>query len=177
MVSNEVLDIRSRLTELRRLLAASMTDEQRLYQRQADANREAERWRQRAELAAGKGADDLTRAALERAARHEARASELRLEFLWQKAHVEEMKSRLFGLETRIRAVPSRLAPPVDTGRLERTLSRLQRQEEQARDERARLVAFVELERDEVAEKLAVLERETLIEQQLSELKRRLSAG
>lgn len=174
MASEDTVDVRTRLVELRRLLAASMTDEQRLYQRQVEEEREADRWRQRAELAAGKGDDALARAALERSGRHTARAADSRLHYLQQKEHVEEMKSRLMALETRARGARTIVAPPVDAGRLERALSRLHQQEQRAREERARLAAFAELERDEVAEKLAVLEREDLLERQLADLKQRL---
>ncbi len=177
MVKQEIQDVRSRLVELRRLLAASMTDEQRLYQRQVEEDREADRWRRRAELAAGKGEDDLSRGALERAGRHAARAAELRIQYLRQKEYVEGMKARLMDLETRARALPSVVSPPADTFRLERTLTRLQRQEERAQEQRARLAAYAELERDEVAEKLAALEREAQLERQLVELKTRLGIG
>jgi phage shock protein A len=176
MASQEIHDIRSRLVELRRLLAASMADEQRMYQHHVEEDREADRWRQRAQLAAGKGADDLARAALERSGRHAARAAEFRLQYLRQKEHVEEMKARLQDLEIRAHALPHTFAVPLDTARLERTLSHLQRQEDRAQQERARLAAFAELERDEVAEKLAALEREDQLERQLAELKQQLGA-
>lgn len=174
MANQEIGDVRSRLVELRRLLAASIADEQRLYQRQIEEDRDADRWMRRAEMAASKGEGDLSRGALERADRHAARAAELRIQYLQQKEYVEGMKARLMALEMRVRALPSAVSLPVDTTRLERTLSRLQRQEERAREERARLAAFAELERDEVAEKLATMEREVQLERQLAELKSKL---
>jgi phage shock protein A len=177
MANQEIPDVRSRLMELRRLLAASMADEQRLYQRQIEEDREADRWQQRAKLAAGKGAGDLSGSALERAGRHAARAADLRIQYLQQKDYVEGMKARLLELETRARALPFTVVPPVDTSRLERTLSSLRRQEERAQEEQARLAAFAEMERDEVGEKLAALEREDHLERQLAELKSKLGVG
>ncbi len=177
MPNQNIQDVRSRLIELRRLLAASMADEQRLYQRQADEDREADRWRKRAEMAAGKAADDLTRSALERAASHASRAAGLRIQYLQQREYVEGMKARLMDLEIRALARPSTIAPVVDTSRLERTLRRLKLQEERAREERAGLAAFAELERDDVAEKMAALEREDQLDRQLMELKQRLGVA
>lgn len=177
MANQEIREVRSRLVELKQLLGASIADEQRLYQQQVEEDREADRWRQRAELAARKGEDDLSRGALERAGRHAAKAADLRVQYLQQKEFVEGMKARLMSLEARARALPSAVSPPVDTTRLERTTGHLQRQEERAQEERARLAAYAELERDEVAEKLAAMEREAQLERQLAELKQRLGVG
>lgn len=177
-MSNQGLhEIRSQLTELKRLLVAAMADEQRLYQRHSEANREAERWRQRAELAVGRGSDDLARAALARSNGFRDRAAEFHRQYLEQKGYVERMKVRLLELEARglERPVPLLRAPQVE--RLERSLAQLERWEGRAREERAMLAAWAELERDELAEKLAALEQETQLEQQLAELKRKLGGG
>lgn len=177
MASREIEDVRYSLPELRRMLAASMADEQRLYQRHTEEQHEAERWRVRAELAVARGADDLARGALERAGHHAARSVEHHSYYLDQKAYVEDMKTRLLGLEIRARSRPSSLQGTVDFGKVERTLARLHQQEERAAEERSRLVALAELERDEVAEELAALEREDRLERQLAELKQRLGVG
>jgi len=177
MIDHSPQDIRSRVAALKRHLVAAMADEQRLYQRYSDAGREAERWRQRAELAAAKGADDLAREALERAGKLAAASQQSHEQYLEQKGHVERMKTRLMELERLARELPAALTRPVDMEKLERALSHLERWEERAREERARLATMVELERDEVAEKLAALEREAQLEQQLAELKCKLGMG
>lgn len=175
MVNQHTEDMRSRLAEARRMLAVSMADEQRLYQRFSEARREADRWRARAHLAVSRGMDDLARPALERSGEHEAHSSEFHLQYLEQKGRVEEMKRRLLDSEL---AASSPSSPLVaDLARTERTLARLRRQEDQAGERRARLAAMAELERDEVAERLAVLEREDRLERQLAELKSRLGTG
>lgn len=176
MANSGIDELRSRLSEFRRLLAASMTDEQRLFQRYTEASRDADRWRRRAELAASKGSGDLARAALERSAHFEARASEYHLQYLRQKTHVERMKSRLLEMEARSFGAWTRSRAAADVGRLELTIARLDRQMERAAEERARLAALAELERDEVAEKLAALEREDRIERELAELKARMGS-
>ncbi len=165
-------DVRSRLAELRRLLVASMADEQRLYQRYAETSHEAERWRERAGLAASRGMDDLAKAALERAAEFEAHASTHHLQYLEQKTRVVEMKARLLRLETAMRTSTPRIV--IGSAGQERRLAQLREQEERAEDERRRLAALAELERDEVAEKLAALEKEDRLERQLAELKAKL---
>jgi phage shock protein A len=174
MIDRSQQDVRSRLTDLKRRLVAAVADEQRLYQRHSEANREADRWRQRAELAAGRGADDLARAALERARRHASVSLQFHEQYLEQKGYVERLKGRLLETERRIRERPATVTRPIDTEKLERSLAHLERWEERLREERARLAAMAELERDEVEEKLAALEREAQLEQQLAELKRKL---
>ncbi len=176
MSEQSLQDVRSQLEELKRCLVASMADEQRLYQRYVESDREADRWRQRAELAVGKGIDDLARAALDRSNRHSAAARQFQEQYLEQKGYVEQMKTRLLELEAQARegrALPRR---PLDSSRIERSLAHLERWEERAREERARLAARTELDRDELAEKLAALEREDQLERQLAELKTRFKS-
>lgn len=172
MATERIEDMHDRILELRRLLVASMADEQRLYQRFAEARREADRWRARAILAASRGLDDLARAALERSGGLEARASEHHLQYLEQKTRVEEMKSSLLSVEAGLGTARRRFAP--DTAKVDRTLSRLREQQERAEERRARLAALTELERDEVAEKLAALEKEDRLERELADLKSKL---
>jgi phage shock protein A len=167
-------ETRSQLTELKRHLATAVADEQRLYQRYFEADQEAGRWRRRAEFAVSRGEDGLARGALERANRHAANAEEHRRGYLEQKQYVESMKGRLRDLEI---GVPPRrvvLLPPPSPLEAERSLRRLEQLEERAWEERARLAAWLELERDELAERIAALEREDQLERQLAELKRKL---
>jgi phage shock protein A len=158
---------------MKRLLADAMVDEQRFYQRYSEATRDAQRWRQRAELALGKGIEDLARAALERAVDHDNRASRLHRQYLAQKERVEGMKARLREMESLARTRPS-AARVAELARVERPVTLQERREQRTGEERAALVAWAELERDELAEKLRALEREDLLERQLAELKARL---
>jgi phage shock protein A len=168
------LEIRSQLIELKRLLAGAMADEQRLYQRSAEAERESDRWKKRAELALSRGSEELARAALERSGREGARAEQYRRDYLEQRQYVQDMKRRLVELEGRARRQPVPSGELRGVGDLERSLVQLRRQEDRGREQRAALAAWAELERDELAEKLAVLEREDQLERQLAELKARL---
>ncbi len=167
------LEVRSQLIEVKRLLVEAMADEQRLYQGYSKASREAQRWRGRAELALGRGSEELARAALERARKQDEAASRIHEQYLAQKEQVEGMKLRLRQLEEPSGPRPGRVGsrepgprvgPPADW----------EVREERAREERARLVAWAELERDELKEKLDALEREDLLDRQLAELKQRL---
>ena len=174
MIDQGFRDVRSRVAELKRRLAAAVYDEQRLYQRYSEERREADRWRQRAELALSKGAEELARGALARANRHESRAALVNQQYLEQKSYVERMKGQLLELETRARALPLSAPSAAELARLERNLASLERWEERAAQRQRELLAWAELERDELEEKLAALEREHRLEQQLAELKRRL---
>ncbi|MGE5620492.1 MAG: PspA/IM30 family protein [Sphingomonadaceae bacterium] len=165
MSSHRSLEVRSRLPEAKRSLMAAIADEQMMYQRYVESDREADKWRRRAELALSKGDEELARAALARAREHCARASQFQQQFLEQKGYVETMKGRL-------RALESGIAPHLpDLGRVPAAEGLW---ETDATETRARLAARAELERDELAEKLEALEREDLLERQLAELKRRM---
>ncbi len=168
-------EVRSQLIEMKRLLVDAMANEQRLYQSYSEANREVQRWRGRAELALGRGSEELARAALGRASDYGDRASRLHQQYLVQKESVETMKARLRDLESRPRLLPA-AGRPRELARPELALAPGERREERAREERARLAAWAELERDELAEKLEALEREERLERQLAELKQRLSS-
>lgn len=166
--------VRSQLIELRRLLSGAMADEQRLYQRHLDSTREAERWRSRAGLAAERGEDELAKGALARASRADSRAAQYQGHYLEQKEYVERMKRRLLELESGGYPVRAGGRAP-DAAEVEKSLLWLRAETERLRDERARLAAWAELERDELAEKLSALEREDQVERQLAELKAKLA--
>ena len=167
MSDGGVQEIRSQLMEMRRLLVEAMADEQRLYQRQGEESREAERWRRRAELAIGRGADELAQAALGRSVDHSAMASRLMDQYQAQRNYVERMKARLRELESRPRVQTATPSRPM--AQLERRIARWEQ-----REERTPLAARSDLERDPLAEKLEALEREVRLERQLAELKQRL---
>lgn len=177
MINRSRRDIRSQIVELKRHLVAAMADEQKLYQRYADAGSEANRWRQRAELAVGRGVDDLARGALARANQFDANAAQFEQQYLEQKRYVERMKARLRALESGVMEEPLEAVRLPDVAELERNLAHLEQQEERAREQRARFAAWAELERDELSEKLAALEREDQLERQLSELKSKMGQG
>ncbi|MGI5836023.1 MAG: PspA/IM30 family protein [Chloroflexota bacterium] len=175
MINRSRQDIRSRIIELKRHLVAAMADEQKLYQRCTDAGSEASRWRQRAELAVDKGEDALARGALARANHFAARAAQFEQQYLEQKGYVERMKARLRALEAGVVVEePVAVVQLPDVSELEKNAERLEQMEERAREQRAMLAAWAELERDELSEKLAALEREDQLERQLAELKQRL---
>lgn len=168
------LEVRSQLMELKRLLVASMGDEQRLYQRSAGADREADRWRKRAELALARGSEELARAALARSNEESAKAEGYRRQYLEQKEYIQGMKRRLVEVESRARQQPVPSLRPAGITELEGSLAQLERHEERAREWRATLAAYAELERDELSEKLAAMEQEDQLERQLAEMKAQL---
>jgi len=175
MIIRSRQDVRSQIIELKRLLVSAIADEQKLYQRYSDADGEANRWKKRAEIAVGKGADDLAMGALARANQYASRAAEFERQYLEQKGYVERLKARLRALETGVGEPTSIVAGCSKRAEIAlEALERMERREERAREQRAMFAAIAELERDELAEKLAALEQEDQLERQLIELKRRL---
>jgi phage shock protein A len=78
--------------ELRERLARAAAEEHRLHQRGASERQAERRWRDRAELAAGRELAALALEALERADEHARRASNLEVEFEQQRAFVERLR-------------------------------------------------------------------------------------
>ena len=65
-----LLDMENQLLQVKTQVAVAIADQHRLLRQQKDHEEEQSEWRRRAELAVGKGQDDLARAALERSLSH-----------------------------------------------------------------------------------------------------------
>lgn len=167
---------RSELIEIKQLLLEAMSGEQKLYLRRVDELREESRWRERANLAISRSAEDLARGALARAGRHAATAAQFHAQYQEQKGYLEGLKRRLLELQSGSGERPS--ARPVLSLQTEAdTLGRLDRLSDAAFERGARQAALAELERDVLSEKLSAMEREDQVERQLAELKRTVGQG
>src|SRR6266508_4264322 len=66
VVKQLIIDMNNQLIQVKTLVAAAIADEKRLYQRQQEAQQQADEWQSKAELAVEKGDDDLAKQALAR---------------------------------------------------------------------------------------------------------------
>jgi len=124
---------REELLSLRHVLVSAVAAEHRLYQLAELQERQAERWRSRAELAGARGDADLAAQAQARAGEHQRRAARLREQY-----HAEAVRIR--GLKRRMREVEAGRGPPpaplalMAVDPLEARFEALQREERLERD-------------------------------------------
>ncbi len=67
MLKQVVLDMENQLLQVKTQVAIAIADQHLLEKKRADHEQQSAEWRRKAELAVGKGRDDMARAALERA--------------------------------------------------------------------------------------------------------------
>ena len=66
VIRQAIIDMNNQLIQVKTQVAASIADEQKLYQRWQENQSLAKEWQRKAELAVSKSADDLAREALQR---------------------------------------------------------------------------------------------------------------
>ena len=190
MIKQIILDMQNQLIQVKTQVAASIADEQKLYQRYLQNQEEADRWQKKAELAVTKGEDELAKEALSRRNSYQSIADGFKVQYEEQKKQVEVLKSALEKLEAKIEEAErkkdlliarSRRAEAerkihetmagIDTSG---ALGGLERMEEKVLEREARAKAAVELDTDTLEEKFAALEQESDLDRQLEELKSKM---
>src|ERR1039458_948981 len=71
MLKQIVLDMENQLLQVKTQVAIAIADQHLLEKKQAEQTEQAAEWRRKAELAVGKGQDDMARSAPERAPSHD----------------------------------------------------------------------------------------------------------
>src|ERR1700751_3113900 len=71
MLKQIVLDMENQLMQVKTQVAIAIADQHLLEKKPAEHEQQSADWKKKAELAVSKGQDDLARAALERALRHD----------------------------------------------------------------------------------------------------------
>jgi phage shock protein A len=191
MIKQILLDMRNQEIQVKTQVAASIADEQKLYQRYLQNQEEAEKWQKKAQLAVGKGEDELAKEALQRRNSYQSIADGFKVQYEEQKQQVEVLKSALQKLESKIdeaerkkdlliarsrrakaeTSIHQTMAGINQTGAFET----LERMEEKVMDQEARAKAAVEMSTDSLEERFAVLESETDLDRQLQELKQQMN--
>lgn len=155
-------------------VAAAIAEEELLHQRYREHRTRVKRWQQRAELAIAKGLEDLARQALERRRNCQALADAYWTEYETQRLRVAALKRELQEPEAGGTPVHGRWAGAP----LERAGQAAGQRQGRPMDAAARAAFGFEangLQADPVADRLAAMEREELLERQLAELKARLA--
>ncbi|MBM4394251.1 MAG: PspA/IM30 family protein [Deltaproteobacteria bacterium] len=102
MLEQLVLDMQKQFTEARQQVAVAMADEQRLKKQHENESRIAAEWEAKARKALGGGDEALAREILVRKAEHDRMAGEYKVQWDQQAAAVEQLRSALQQLNTKI---------------------------------------------------------------------------
>ncbi|WP_298403216.1 PspA/IM30 family protein [uncultured Chloroflexus sp.] len=190
-MANEYLrQLTNELYEARTGVAQAMADETRLEQRRIAAEGEAEQWQIKAERALRAGDEALAKAALARKVQAQKLAEQYRAQEKAQEEQVEALQQALIDLETRIAEVKARKELIIakknraqtqeaiqrtanSIGRVS-ALDKLDQLEEKVDDRLARAEAMAKLEGDSLEARFRNLEKETEVDSELAELKRKL---
>jgi phage shock protein A len=102
MVNQIVVELNEDLMQVRSQVASSIAIEKQLYQKYTQAQHDADKWQQKAELAVDKGEDDLAREALKRKNTSQQTSDGLKEQWEAQKKSVSMLKDNLAKLESKI---------------------------------------------------------------------------
>ena len=189
---NELLrEMASSISEARTQVAAMIAQEKEIEADLHAAQRDAQQWQQKAELAVTRDRDDLAREALRRKNDAEELVTVYRHHLQSQQEMVEKLKAQLRVLEAKHQEAESKRGILIARHRRAQaqqrinetfsslpelsSASELDRMERQIRSSEAQAEAMLELERDSVEWQFAELEVNSDVEQQLAALKSGLS--
>ena len=102
VLEQAVIDMQEDLVQLRQAVARAIATQKRTEQQYNKNKREADTWQQRAQLALGKGDENLAREALVRKKSFADTAASLKLQLDQQTGNVSTLKRNLIALESKI---------------------------------------------------------------------------
>lgn len=102
MLKQIVLDMENQLMQVKTQVAIAIADEHLLEKKRKEHEEQAAEWRRKAELAVGKGNDDLARAALERALSHDQLTQGFATQAEDQKHEADNLRQALRKLEQKL---------------------------------------------------------------------------
>ena len=190
MIKQYILDMQNQLMQVKTQVAASIADEQKLYQRYLQNQEEATEWQKKAELAVNKGEDDLAKQALQRHNSFQSTADGYKTQYDEQKQQVEVLKEALQKLEAKLDEAERKKDLLIARSRRAdaeqkihdtmagigkaSALDGFERMEDRVEEKEARAKAAAELDTDTLEDKFAALEKSSDVDQQLEELKAKL---
>jgi len=189
MLKQILIDMHNQLIQVKTQVAASIADEQKLYQRYLENQEDADKWQQKAELAVRKGDDGLAKEALARRNSYQSVADGFKQQYDDQKKQVELLKSALSKLEDKIDEAERKKDLLIARSRRAKAEQQIQgtmagidkvgvfetldRIEEKVSTEEAKAKAYSDLERDDLDERFKTIEQEDDLDRQLTELKQK----
>ncbi len=189
MLRQLLVDMNNQRIQAKTQVAAAIAEERRVQQRADEAQKQADEWQRRAELAIEKGDDELAKQALTRRNTYAQTAAGLQEQLQAYSAQVQALRDGMRQLDDKIGEAEgkkelliarSRSAKAQET--MHRTLSGIRgsgtmgefdRLEQRVQEQEARAAAYTDLSTDRLEDKFAALEQESDIDRQLRELKAR----
>ena len=190
-MANEYLrQLNDQLYEAKTSVAEAMADETKLQQRTSQYQGEADQWQTKAEASLRAGDEQLAKAALARKVQSQKLADQYREQYTSQETQVDALQEALANLETRIAETKAKRDLIVakknraqTQENLQRTvrglgqvsaLDKLDQLEEKVDDRLARADAMTKLEGDSLENRFRDLEKNTAVDSELAELKKKM---
>lgn len=190
MADEYLRQLNNELYEAKTSVASAMADATKLNTQEARYGAETEQWANKAEAALRAGNEELAKAALSRKVQSSKLADQYRQQSDAQDSQVEQLQQALVQLETRISETKAKRDLIVAKKNraqtqeaIQRTvrglgeigaLDKLDRLEERVDDRLAQADAMAKLEGDSLDNKFRDLERESEVDSELAELKKKL---
>jgi phage shock protein A len=108
MLKQLLLDMENQLLQVKTQVAIAIADQHLLEGKRKEHDNAAESWQRKAELAVGKGHDDLARAALDRSLSHQQLSSGFAQQIEDQRAEAELMRSNYNKLQQKLKETEAR---------------------------------------------------------------------
>ena len=119
-----LLDMENQLLQVKTQVAVAIADQHRLMKQHKEHEEGQAEWRRKAEVAVGKGQDDLARAALERSLSHARLADGFAQQYADQVADAENLRSAFSKLQGKLTETRARIELLLSQHRRNRSLSK-----------------------------------------------------
>ena len=193
ILEQSIADMQEDLVQLRQAVATAIATQKRSEKQYQQADKEANTWHQRAQLALQKGDENLARQALQRKKTHSETAETIKVQLDQQTAQVDTLKRNLVGLEGKIseaktkkNMLKARAQAAKANEKLQNTIGSLntsgsmaafERMEEKVLQMEARSQAAAELGSSGLEEEFAMLEAGSGVDDELAAMKAQLAGG
>jgi phage shock protein A len=187
MIKQVILDMQNQLLQVKTQVAITIADQHVLEKKQLEAEENERQWMHRAGLAVDKKDDALARAAVERSMSYKATAANFRQQVEDQKGQVENLKSALLKLQTKLAEAQSKSDVLIAQHRRARAMNKatqatsglgdnanseaFDRMKSKVQHHEATAQAHAELVSDDVNDKFAAMEKQEEIDRLLNDLK------
>ncbi len=189
MIKQLLVDMNNQRIQAKTQVAAAIAEERRVQQRAQEAQKQADEWQRRAELAIEKGDDELAKQALLRRNTYAQTAAGLEEQWQAHSAQVQALKDGLRQLQAKIDEAEAKKELLIARSRSAKaqetmhktltgirgvgTMGEFDRLERRVEEQEARAAAYTELGTDTLDQQFAALEQESDLDRQLRELKAR----
>ncbi|MEB3283929.1 MAG: PspA/IM30 family protein [Candidatus Sericytochromatia bacterium] len=168
-----VTELNENLVTVRSQVATAIALEKQLYQKYQQAQNDADKWQQKAELAVDKGEDELAKEALKRKNTSQSTADDLKQQWEQQKGSITTLKASLAKMESKIAETQTKksllvarhrraeaekkIQSALSTAAGSSSLAAFERMEQKVLEGETKAAALTELNSDSLDERFAAL--------------------